>query len=662
MKRRPLAEYLELVKEALRKKNYRCAKRQAESALDKLQILTHSPLDEYTLYFRLGNIYTTLAEYSRAIDAFYKASLIAPRCNLSTADNVYLSLMMALNFTSTKNINQALLQYQKVHAYYQKYGESTPPLTRYNYVTMSIGLAYCHLYKRELMKVIEIIEKQLVHYHDILSKDNLCRLNYYHFKGEYLIEKGDYIEARKSFEECIKVSENIKFPRGILEAKVHLAIIDLLENKTNDAIKIFRALFRDTRRLRQPELNELFCEAALLLSKSYTIKNQIQKAESIEEQIKPALKTLDIIWFYEKKREFESLVKRLETIHKAPGVDIKAIPNTITQTINHYRTTAKDVIVGKSDVMQEVYHLIDKIAPTDLPVLIQGETGTGKELIARSIYQTSQRRDNPWLAVNCGAVPETLLENELFGHIRGGFTGAVGKRGYIEIANGGTLFLDEIASMTLAMQQKLLRVLEEKEVWRIGAEKPITVNTRFIFASNQNIENLVKKKLFREDLFYRINTIIVTLPPLRERKEDICLLTEYFVRKYFGDKATPAMSQEVLNALQNYAWPGNVREMENEIKRIAVLNRGIKHISEAMLSKQIRDSRLTSVRMAQDAGSTFKRLKDEFERNVIVETLRKYNGNITRAARELGCDRTGLSKKIKTLRIELPTTFSERFL
>jgi transcriptional regulator with PAS, ATPase and Fis domain len=318
----------------------------------------------------------------------------------------------------------------------------------------------------------------------------------------------------------------------------------------------------------------------------------------------------------------------------------------------------------------EVLQLVEKIAPTDLPILIQGETGTGKELIARAIHQNSLRSKNKWFTTNCGALPETLLENELFGHIKGAFTDAKeDKKGYIELASEGTLFLDEISEMSSAMQQKLLRVLEEKLVWRVGAEKPIQVNTRFVFASNQNIEELVKTKKIREDLYYRINTIVITLPSLRERKEDIPLLVNHFLKitdesevKPLQDKRSPdthrgkEINEEVLKLLMNYNWPGNVRELENEIERICALYHGSRQITEAMLSENIKNYAFCT---PSQSGNelTLKELKKLSERNIIIDALKKCNGNITKTARQLGCLRQHLQLKIRQLKIETPNNF-----
>lgn len=305
----------------------------------------------------------------------------------------------------------------------------------------------------------------------------------------------EYHQARRCFNECIKLGEEFNFSYEMIEAKIHLAQINLLENEADESILILRTVLKDARCLK---LNDLVSESGLLLSKCYTLKDMPDKAAAVEKRIKSVINKLDSVWLYEKNRQFERLFRQL-----IPPISLKEgkrgdtfSPSILTDALNqHYETSTHNHIVGKSVPMLEVYQLIEKIAPTDLPVLIQGETGTGKELIAHLIHTNSQIANNTYLPFNCGVLPETLVESHLFGHTKGAFTDAKeDKKGYIELASGGTLFVDEIANMSQGMQQKLLRVLEEKKVWLVGAEKPITIDTRFIFASNQDIEQMVKQK------------------------------------------------------------------------------------------------------------------------------------------------------------------------
>ncbi len=234
---------------------------------------------------------------------------------------------------------------------------------------------------------------------------------------------------------------------------------------------------------------------------------------------------------------------------------------------------AEEEIIGLSGPMQEVYKLVGRVAESDLPVLIVGESGTGKELVARAIYQHSQRKNKPFLAINCAAIPEALLESELFGYERGAFTGAsVPKPGKFEICDGGTIFLDEIGEMPLATQKKLLRVLETGEIEKVGSTRSIQVDVRIIAATNQDLETLIAHNAFRPDLYYRLRVVEIRMPPLRERKEDIAPLVDYFLTRISRQlgREKPEISKEALEALENYSWPGNVRELENLIKNCLV--------------------------------------------------------------------------------------------
>jgi transcriptional regulator with PAS, ATPase and Fis domain len=662
MKKKPLSHYLDLMKSAQDKREWTKEAKYGEIALKKLSRLSYSHLEEYLLYTRLGYACMNLAEYSRSLDTFYKAYSIASKNHLAPASIAHISFAMGDIFLSMKNIKQALSQFQKVVEYYQKYGDSTLPMDKKIQVYTLIGLGYCYLYQNELEKVREIIEQNLSSY-QLLLLNKAVLINYYHLKGEYLVALKEYDQARQSFQECIKLSEQLNLPFMVLNTKIHLAKIDFLEGNLNEAIQTLQTIMKNDRQL---ELNKSFCEARLLLSKCHLLKNMPDKATAIENGIKPLLNKLDIVWLYEKSREFEQLYRQLQPIYQ---IETKFTPQILTQTLNQcYESFPYKIIIGQSTPMIEVYQLVEKIAPTDLPVLIQGETGTGKELVARAIHNSSLRDGRMWLATNCGAVPETLLENELFGHNKGAFTDAKkDKKGYIELASEGTLFLDEISEMSPNMQHKLLRVLEEQQVWRLGAEKPIPVNTRFIFASNQNIEELVKKasagsaqgKRFREDLFYRINTIVITLPPLRDRKDDIPLLINYFLSKYSlsnrPSSLVPIVSPEALSSLQAYHWPGNVRELENEIKRICTLYPNAKSITKIMLSEPIRN--YNSLVVPALITSSFKEARKLAEKNLIINSIKKTKGNITQSARLLGCDRRYLYRKINQLKINTNTIF-----
>jgi len=318
-----------------------------------------------------------------------------------------------------------------------------------------------------------------------------------------------------------------------------------------------------------------------------------------------------------------------------------------------------DRIIGNSPAMQQVFSRMEKIVHTDSTILILGESGTGKELVAKAIHFNGPRREKPFIAINCGAIPAELLESELFGHARGSFTGAVAdKPGKFEVANGGTIFLDEIGTMPMHLQMKLLRVLQEHEVERVGTSKKIKLNVRVISATNANIEDEVKRGSFREDLYYRLNVIPILLPPLRERREDIALLARHFLMKCCKELGRPLMSISpgAMQALEAYDWPGNVREMENVVERTVALTDG-ETIEKRDLPASIGGldddpvPDLLGPRVTGD-GVDMVAIIEAIERRMIAEALDLSEGVKARAAGLLGINRTTLVEKIKRLSIE----------
>ncbi|MFH1314317.1 MAG: sigma 54-interacting transcriptional regulator [Candidatus Eisenbacteria bacterium] len=301
-------------------------------------------------------------------------------------------------------------------------------------------------------------------------------------------------------------------------------------------------------------------------------------------------------------------------------------------------------IIGKSHKMRDVYQLIKSVAPTNVTVLIQGNTGTGKELVARAIHYESPRADKPFVVVNCAALPETLLESELFGHVRGAFTGAIADRkGRFERADGGTVFLDEIAEVSPAIQVKLLRVLETKQFERVGDSQTKGVDVRLVSATNRNLKELIGRGEFREDLYYRINVVAINLPPLRERDEDIPLLVDHFVEKLNADtgKHVRQVSQGAMDVLIDHVWPGNVRELENAIGHAFVHCRGDTILPEHLPRELVEVTPHAASGMAS-AGSI-----EEMEKAAVTDMLKRCKGNRSQAARRLGIGRSSLWRKIK---------------
>jgi DNA-binding NtrC family response regulator len=301
-------------------------------------------------------------------------------------------------------------------------------------------------------------------------------------------------------------------------------------------------------------------------------------------------------------------------------------------------------IIGTSPAMQAVFDTIRHVAPTKATVLIQGESGTGKELVARALHQASPRREGPFVPVHCAALAPTLLESELFGHEKGAFTGAVERRrGRFEMADGGTLFLDEIGEIEPSLQVKILRVLEERAFERVGGSETVTVNVRLVAATNKDLRQLVADGKFREDLFYRLFVVNLTLPPLRERDGDIVLLTQHYLKTLAAEngKSVPTLTAEAMDALTAYSWPGNVRELRNVIERMVVLNSTGK-LNLDDVPATVRQGAHDSGRDATRAG----RVLRDAERQLIEDALRQHRGNRTKAAQHLGISRRTLHRKL----------------
>lgn len=304
-------------------------------------------------------------------------------------------------------------------------------------------------------------------------------------------------------------------------------------------------------------------------------------------------------------------------------------------------------IVGKSEEMEKVFNLVDKVAESDSTIMIFGESGTGKELIARAIHQRSNRAGGPFVSINCGALPESLLESELFGHVKGSFTGAIkDKEGLFKVAQGGTFFLDEVGETSPTIQVKLLRVLQEREIIPVGGTNPIRVEVRLIAATNADLEKAVKQENFRADLFYRLNVIPIHLPPLRKRRDDIPLLVNHFLAKYnenIEPKHQKAITKSAMDILVNYNWPGNVRELENVIERAVILSDGNEIKVEALPDK-IRQKEPSSQRLIMDKVQV---TLEELEREYLIKVLDDTNWQKKKASAILGINASTLYRKIQ---------------
>jgi DNA-binding NtrC family response regulator len=311
-------------------------------------------------------------------------------------------------------------------------------------------------------------------------------------------------------------------------------------------------------------------------------------------------------------------------------------------------------LVGRHPEMVRIYQLITQIAATPTTVLITGESGTGKELVARAVHQRSDRSGQPFVAINLAAIPDTLIESELFGHEKGAFTGAHARRlGRFELAQGGTIFLDEIGSLRLDLQTRLLRALQEREIERLGGGRPVPIDVRVVAATNVNLRQAVRDRVFREDLYYRLHVVPIQVPPLRQRREDIPRLVEHFVRKFAREsrREVRGVSAGALDALTRYDWPGNVRELENVIHRAVVLATGpVVHLQDVPLDVAMPE---TVSLLARDT-LPLREACDEFERQYVVRTLERTHWNVSRTARQLGVHRNTILAKLASWGVQRP--------
>ncbi len=364
--------------------------------------------------------------------------------------------------------------------------------------------------------------------------------------------------------------------------------------------------------------------------------------------------------------------------------DPDAILHTIRRALEHRRLAEENIylreelerragfeeLVGDTKCMHEVYSLIERVAESKVPILLRGESGTGKELVACAVYKRSGRKNKKFVIVNCGALPETLLQSEIFGHEKGAFTGADKRKlGIFEAGDEGTIFLDEIGDLSLSIQMKLLRFLQSGEFIRVGGITPINVDVRIISATNKNLEKLIEDNKFRSDLYYRINTVSINIPPLRDRKDDIPLLMDHFLKKYSKEDNIPLkkVSDDTYQALCRYSWPGNVRELENLVRAVLVLSdeRVIKTkdlpatMRQAGLPAYITKgtSKNISPSSVSNGEYSFKEIREKAERDYLIDILKKAEGNISRASKVAGLSRRHFYDKIKQYGIDYKSKF-----
>lgn len=443
-------------------------------------------------------------------------------------------------------------------------------------------------------------------------------------RGAILLVRGDSEELIASYGTDKRADQPIRISRSIVQKVLHDAAAMLCVETNDDK------LLRDAQSLVAAHVCSLLCVPLVIRERA---KGLIYLDTS-----NPAI-TLD-----------EGHLQLLTAVGVIASVAIENVQHLQwlegeNQRL-HREISLEHNMIGESPRMREVFRFLEKIAPTDATVLVRGESGTGKELVAHAIHTNSSRSEKPFVAINCAVLSETLLESELFGHEKGAFTGAVAqKRGRLEVADGGTLFLDEVGELTPATQAKLLRVLQERQFERVGGTRTISVDVRIVAATNRNLEEAITAGTFRQDLYYRLNVISFTLPPLRERREDISLLAYYFLAKYSKKckRLVSGISTAARDCLMAYDWPGNVRELENAIERAVVLGN-----TDVIMPDDLPESLLATGPTSQHLPN-YHEAVNEMKKKFILQAIEQANGNFTDAAKLLGIHSTNLHRLIRTL-------------
>lgn len=441
--------------------------------------------------------------------------------------------------------------------------------------------------------------------------------------------------VQKSLED-LRVSSNRYSVRKWDTAGFDIAIVPIMIENDCMGTVVAMGFMKDA--TGPQRLNEIRERMSIFGASQDLVSQALSKIKYIEDQDREHF--LDLV---------ELVAQEVVTLH----LEITSRENRIKELNKELGSRYKyDNMIGKSKPMQNLYGLLDKIKGADSTVLIQGENGTGKELIAKAIHYNSNRKDKAFVIQNCSAFNDNLLESELFGHVKGSFTGAIrDKKGLFEIADKGTFFLDEIGDTSPTMQVKLLRVLQEGTFLPVGAVEPRRVDVRIVAATNRNLKEMVDQGTFREDLYYRLNVINIRVPPLRERKEDIPLLAEFFLTKSQGSNTDAALrkilTKRALEKLYDYAWPGNVRELQNEMERLVVLSGIETKITADMLSPKILEAAEKGKVQGARVHGKLKDALEDMERDMIKEGLRRTGWNKSKLAKELGISRAGLIMKVE---------------
>ncbi len=586
-----------------------------------LEVLSNVPDDDSLglVYKNLGNVYYVQGRLNDALK-FYEQSLSLGK----RIGDVFIQAKVYNNlgtcYKQRNELSKAIECYQKSLELKERIGDVAGLAPSY----CNLGMLYVR--KKDFAKAIEFCQRGVEFAEQV---GNLSRV------AQSYINLGEVYAWQKNFERAIDAyQKSLQLAEGIGDVRVvAILYVDLAEAYCGDGNSnaAYEYYIRVMEILKAVEIPEVRAQSHYVLS---LIHSQQEHWEDAIEELNQAS------GIFEEIRDQRGVEISQEELGKAFLTQMNQ-KLAIQQELNSGRAQ----LVGRSKKFAEIGTILAKVAKEDAPILILGETGTGKSLLARFIHQSSNRKNGPWVEIDCGTLSENLLESELFGHERGAFTGAFSaKPGKFELADHGTIFLDEIGNMSPELQTKLLRVLQEQEFERVGGTKTLKTDVRVIVATNKDLERLVKEGKFREDLYYRINVVSIPIPHLREREEDISLLAEHFVAKYseeYSKKPTLTISDEVLDILLEYSWPGNIRQLENVI-RMAVLmtNSNVihpEHLPEMLRPKEKFESPDVSVGMTLE----------DMEKQLILKTLQQTNYNVTKSAKMLGISRRTLQNKMK---------------
>lgn len=629
-------------------------------------------IEHARIYNGIGVIHFQKSEYSRAERQFNLAlEVLSDASDDDTLALVYKNLGNVYRIRG--RLTDAVRCYEQSLSLGKRVGDIFTQAKVYN------NLGTCYKQRGDLNNSIECYQKSLELKEQIGDVAGLapsyCNLGMLYMRQE------DFARAIDSCKRGVEFAKQVGNLSRVAQSYINLGEVYAWQKHFKQAIDAYQKSREIAERIGDVrvvaslyvDLAEAYCGDGNLSSayEYYSRTLEVLEAVEIPEIRAQANYVLGLI--YSQQEDWEDATKALkqasemfEKIRDKRGVEIsqeelgKAFFTQMNQklAIQQELSSGRVRLIGESKRFVEIGTILAKVAKEDAPILIRGETGTGKSILAHFIHQSSNRKNGPWVEIDCGALSETLLESELFGHERGAFTSAISaKPGKFELADHGTIFLDEIGNMSPALQKKLLRVLQEREFERVGGAETLKTDVRIITATNKDLERLVQEGQFREDLYYRINVVSITLPPLRERKQDIPLLAKHFVAKYsreYGKKSTMTISDETLELLLKYSWPGNVRELENVIQ-VAVLMTNSDVILPEHLTEKFRPKE-----KFEPSGISVGMTLEEMEKKLILKTLQQTNYNVTQSAKILGISRRTLQNKFKKFQISRPGEESEK--